>query len=55
MLGHSIEFARDLLGLVRRGYREHGEVAGLKVFGRNIVLLSGTDAQEALFRHPTRC
>ena len=52
VLGHSIEFARDLLGLVRRGYRQHGEVAGLKVFGRDIVLLSGTDAQEALFRAP---
>ncbi|MFT3928336.1 MAG: cytochrome P450 [Myxococcales bacterium] len=52
VLGHSIEFAANLLGLVKRGYQEHGEVAGLKVFGRNIVLLSGTDAQEALFRAP---
>ncbi len=52
LIGHSYEFAFGLLELLRRAYREHGEVAGLKVFGRNIVLLSGPDAQEALFRAP---
>jgi sterol 14-demethylase len=52
VLGHTIEFARDLLGLVKRGYREQGDVAKLKVFGRDIVLLSGLEAQEALFRAP---
>ncbi len=52
LLGHSVEFARDLLNLLRRAHEEHGEVAELKVFGRGIVLLSGPDAQEALFRAP---
>lgn len=52
LLGHTVEFAANLLGLLQRAYSEHGEVAGLKVFGRDIVLLSGPDAQEALFRAP---
>lgn len=52
LIGHGVEFARDCLGLLQRAYHEQGEVAGLKVFGKSIVLLSGPDAQEAMFRAP---
>jgi sterol 14-demethylase len=52
VVGHGLEFARDLLGLLSRAYREHGEVAGLRVFNKDIVVMTGPRAQEAMFRAP---
>jgi sterol 14alpha-demethylase len=52
VVGHGIEFARDCLGLLWRAYQEHGEVAALKVFQHDIILFSGPQAQEAMYRQP---
>jgi sterol 14-demethylase len=52
IVGHALEFARDLLHLLDRAQRERGEVAALKVFNKDIVLMSGPSAQEAMFRAP---
>src|SRR4051794_35943019 len=52
VVGHAVEFATDCLGLLWRAYQEHGEVAALKVFNKNIVLFSGPRAQEAMYRQP---
>ena len=52
VLGHSIEFARDLLGLLWRGYREHGEVAGSRCSTATSCSCSAPSAHEAVFRAP---
>lgn len=52
LVGHGLEFAQDLLGLLSRAYREQGEVAALKVFHKDIVVVTGPRAQEAMFRAP---
>jgi sterol 14-demethylase len=52
IVGHALDFARDLLGLLERAQQECGEVAGLKVFNKSVVLMSGVNAQEAMFRAP---
>ncbi len=52
LVGHGVEFARDCLGLLSRAYREQGEVAALKVFHKDIVVMTGPRAQEAMFRAP---
>jgi sterol 14-demethylase len=51
-LGHGVEFARDCLGLLWRAYQECGPVAELKVLHKRIVLMSGPEAHEAMFRAP---
>jgi sterol 14-demethylase len=52
VVGHGVEFARDCLGLLWRAYQECGAVAGLKVLHKDIVLMTGPDAHEAMFRAP---
>ncbi|MEY4513162.1 MAG: hypothetical protein RLZZ450_5284 [Pseudomonadota bacterium] len=52
LVGHGIEFATDCLNLLWRAYQEHGEVAALKVFNKDIILFSGPRAQEAMYRQP---
>ncbi|MET0286930.1 MAG: cytochrome P450 [Polyangiales bacterium] len=52
LVGHGIEFATNCLPLLWRAYEEHGELATLKVFNKNIVLFTGPEAQEAMYRQP---
>jgi sterol 14-demethylase len=52
LVGHTVEFVRDCIGLLERSYKEKGEVAGLKVATMPMVLLTGPEAQEAYFRAP---
>jgi sterol 14-demethylase len=52
LVGHAVEFVRDCLGLMWRAYQEHGEVAKLRVFNKDIVLMTGPRAAEAMFRAP---
>ena len=51
-IGHAIEFASDCLTLLWRAYQEHGEIVSLKIFHKNVVLFSGVEAQEAMYRQP---
>jgi sterol 14-demethylase len=52
VVGHAVEFIRDCLGLLGRAQRELGDVAKLRVFNKDIVLMSGPSAAEAMFRAP---
>jgi sterol 14alpha-demethylase len=52
VVGHGIEFARDCLGLLWRAYQEHGNVAGFKLFHKDVALFTGVQAQEAMYRQP---
>jgi sterol 14-demethylase len=52
IVGHAVEFIRDCLGLLWRAYQEQGEVAKLRVFNKDIVLMTGPRASEAMFRAP---
>ena len=51
-LGHTVDFVRDTIGLLERARRECGEVAKFRILGRDMVLLTGPDANEAFFRAP---
>ena len=52
LLGHTLGFIRDLTGLLQRARDECGPVAGIKVLGRRIVLVTGPAAHEQVFRAP---
>jgi sterol 14alpha-demethylase len=52
VVGHAVDFVRDCLGLLWRAQQERGEVAKLRVFNKDIVLMTGPDAAEAMFRAP---
>jgi sterol 14-demethylase len=52
VLGHSVEFIRDAIGLLDRARREMGEIAAFTVFHRKMVAVFGPEAHEAVFRAP---
>jgi len=49
-VGHTMGFLRDLTGLLTSARAECGDVAAIKVLGRDIVLVTGPAAQEEVFR-----
>lgn len=52
LLGHTLSFLRDLQGLLFRARREGGDVVSIPILGRSIILVSGPEAQEQVFRAP---
>ena len=52
IFGHTFGFLKDLTGLLHRAHEECGAVAGIKVLGRRIVLVTGPEGQEQVFRSP---
>ncbi len=50
LLGHTMGFLRDLTGLLTEARKECGDVAAIKVLGRDIVLVTGPAGQEEVFR-----
>ena len=52
LLGHTVDFLRDTIGLLERARRECGNVAKFRVLGKDMVLLTGPDVHEAFFRAP---
>lgn len=50
LLGHTVGFLRDLTGLLQRARHECGDVAAIRVLGRDIVLVTGPAGQEEAFR-----
>jgi sterol 14-demethylase len=52
LLGHTIAFMRDTIGLLERARRECGAVAQFHVAGRDMVLLTGPEVHESFFRAP---
>jgi sterol 14-demethylase len=52
VLGHTVDFIRDAIGLLERAHSECGNVAAFHVVGKDMVLLTGPAAQELFFRAP---
>jgi sterol 14alpha-demethylase len=52
LLGHTVDFVRDTIGLLERARHECGNVARFRVLGKDMVLLTGPDVHEAFFRAP---
>ncbi|MCB9683379.1 MAG: cytochrome P450 [Alphaproteobacteria bacterium] len=52
IVGHTLSFLRDLTGLLARAHDACGEVAAIKVLGKDIVLVTGPAGHEAIFRAP---
>ncbi len=51
LIGHALEFARDSLELMTRAAREHGPVARLRMFDRELLLLTDpADIEQVLVR-----
>lgn len=50
LFGHTMGFLRDLTGLLSDARKECGDVAAIKVLGREIVLVTGPAGQEEVFR-----
>ena len=52
VLGHTLDFVRDTIGLLERARRECGDVAKFRVVGKDMVLLTGPEVHEPFFRAP---
>lgn len=50
LLGHTAAFARDTMGLLFKARRECGDVARLKLIGKEWILFTGPTGHEAVFR-----
>ena len=52
ILGHTMAFVKDTIGLLQRTYDECGQVGRFKLFGKDMILFTGPEAHEALFGLP---
>ena len=52
LIGHTMAFVKDTIGLLQRTYDECGRVGRFKLFGKDMLLFTGPEAHEALFRQP---
>ncbi|MGB8332461.1 MAG: cytochrome P450 [Polyangiales bacterium] len=52
LIGHTMDFVRDTIGLLHKTYDECGNVGRFKLFGKDMILFTGPEAHEALFRQP---
>ena len=51
-IGHTMDFVKDTIGLLQKTYDECGRVGRFKLFGKDMILFTGPEAHEALFRQP---
>jgi sterol 14-demethylase len=49
VIGNMLEFARDRNRLLKRGFKQHGPVFSIRLGPKNVVVLTGEEAQEAFF------
>ncbi len=49
-IGHALDFFRDPVGLLNRGFREHGSIYGFRIMKRNFVVVVGPELQKQFFR-----
>lgn len=49
ILGHAVEFQRNRIQLMQRGFTEHGSVFGLKLANQNVAVVIGPDHQKQFF------
>ena len=49
-LGHLTSFFKDPVGLLRKGYQEHGPIYSFRMGGRNMVVMLGPDNNRFVFQ-----
>jgi sterol 14alpha-demethylase len=49
LVGHALAFAKDRTALFERGYREHGPLFGLRLFGQSVAVLVGPQHHRTFF------
>jgi sterol 14-demethylase len=52
LIGHTLDFVKDTIGLLQKTYDQCGNVGRFKLFGKDVILFTGPEAHEALFRQP---
>ena len=52
LIGHTLDFLQDTVGLLERARRECGNVARFRIAGKDMVLLTGPEVHESFFRAP---
>ena len=52
VFGHGVALRRDPTNLLLRGWREHGELFDISIFGQTFTVFLGPEAHEAYFRAP---
>ena len=52
LVGHTRAFISDTVGLLQRTHDECGAVGKFKLFGKEVILFTGPEAHEAVFRQP---
>lgn len=50
VVGNMVEFMRDKMAMIERGYEEHGEVFGFRLAGQNMAMLLGPEHAETFFK-----
>jgi cytochrome P450 len=50
VIDHTGAFIKDTVGLLQRTHDECGAVGRFRLFGKDVILLTGPEAQEAVFR-----
>ncbi len=52
LLGHLLEFFKNPVAMLSRGWREHGELVRFRLGTRSVVLFTGPEAHDFYFRAP---
>jgi len=52
LIGHTMAFVKDTIGLLQKTHDECGPVGRFGLFGKDVILFTGAEAHEALFRQP---
>jgi sterol 14-demethylase len=52
LIGHTMAFVKDTIGLLQKTHDECGRVGRFRLFGKDVILFTGPDAHEELFRQP---
>ncbi|MCB0036606.1 MAG: cytochrome P450 [Anaerolineales bacterium] len=49
LIGHGLEFRRDLAGLDRRGHAEHGDVFAMKMLNKEMAVITGAEFNKLFY------
>lgn len=50
IIGNTVEFMKDKINLIERGYKEHGEVFAFRLAGKNFAMVLGPEHSEKVFK-----
>lgn len=49
LIGHALEFRKDMFGLDQRGHAEHGDVFAMKMLNKNIAVITGAELNKQFY------